>query len=201
MSLATFPTIVPQGPVVPSPKRWSVTEFHELRGDPKNEDRRLILVEGEVVEMPKPNPPHDVSIGLTEDVLRRVFGSGHWVRGQMALVLGLSTDPVPDVAVVAGLPRDFADHPRTAKLVVEIAESSLSYDTREKANLYAAGGILDYWVIDLIQRQLIVFRDPARDSIQLFGAAFRSRVEYDAARSVAPLAAPQSPIAVGDLLP
>ena len=181
--------------------RWTVTQFHDLRGEPKYENRSLMLVEGQILEMPKPNPPHDASIGLTEQALRASFGAGHWIRGQMALVLGLATDPVPDVAVVPGSPRDYTDHPRSALLVVEVAESSLSYDTRDKANLYAASGIRDYWVVDLVNRQLIVFRDPAREAVQLYGAAYRSRTVLDASSSVSPLAAPEASILVGDLLP
>jgi Uma2 family endonuclease len=201
MSLATFPTVVVHLPTIPQSKRWTVTEFHALRGDPRYEGKRWILVEGEILDMPHPNPPHDTSLGLTDQEMRTAFGSSFWVRGQMALVLGLATDPVPDIAVVAGSPRDYTDHPRTALLVVEIAESSLSYDTREKANLYAAGGILDYWVVDLVHRQLIVFRDPAREAAQLYGAAYRSRVTYDAAATVSPLAATQASVAVKELLP
>jgi Uma2 family endonuclease len=201
MSLATFPTVVVHHPTLPQSWRWTVTEFHDLRGEPKYENRSLILVEGQILEMPKPNPAHDTSVGLTDYALKQVFASGYWVRVQMALVLGLSTDPVPDVAVVPGLPRDYTDHPRSALIVVEVAESSLSYDTREKANLYAASGVLDYWVVDLVNRQLIVFRDPARDAVQLYGAAYRSRTVLDPAKTASPLAAPQATILVGDLLP
>jgi Uma2 family endonuclease len=201
MSLATFPTVVVHSPSLPQSLRWTVTEFHELRGEPKYESRNLILVEGQILEMPKPNPAHDAAVLLTEIALRKAFGEGHCIRVQMALVLGLSTDPVPDVSVVIGSPRDYTDHPRTAMIVVEVADSSLAYDTRDKANLFAASGIQDYWVVDLVHRKAIIFRDPTRDPIQAFGAAYRSRLVVDAADSVAPLAAPQTPIAVGDLLP
>jgi Uma2 family endonuclease len=175
---------------------------HALCSEKQYKGRKLILVEGEILEMPDPNPPHDVSLGLTEAALRAAFGVGKWIRGQMSLVLGLSTDPMPDVAVVPGSPRDIkTDHPRSALLVVEISESTLDYDTRDKANLYAAGGIQEYWVVDLVHRQLIVFRDRAADPAQLFGAAYSSRIVLDAATTVGPLAAPQAVVRVGDLLP
>jgi Uma2 family endonuclease len=151
--------------------------------------------------MPKPNPPHDASLLLTEDVLRHTFGAGHCIRGQMALVLGLATDPMPDLAVVAGSPRDYTDHPRTALLVVEIAESSLAYDARDKAHLYAAGRIPEYWVVDLAHRKLLVYRDPAADPAALFGAVYRTRLEVEATGSISPQAASGTAIQVGDLLP
>src|SRR6266436_5618274 len=92
----------PPPPRLPPPMRWTVDEFHLLRGMPAFEHRRMILVEGEIHDMPNPNPPHDVGIGQREDALRDAFEPGFWVRVQMALVLGKATDPVPDLAVVAG---------------------------------------------------------------------------------------------------
>jgi Uma2 family endonuclease len=201
MSTAAVTPFTPPLVRVGQPKRWSVAEFHAICGEPAFESKKLILIEGEILEMPAPNPPHDIALGLTDQALRAAFGDGFWVRGQMALVLGLSTDPLPDLAVVPGAPRDHKDHPRTAVLVVEIAESSLRYDTREKANLYAAGGINDYWVVDVVNRQLHVFRDPAINAAQAFGAYYRSRQSLDVTASVSPLAAPQGAIAVGSLLP
>jgi Uma2 family endonuclease len=118
----------------------------------------------------------------------------------MALVLGLATDPVPDIAVVPGSPRDYAEHPRGALLVVEIAESSLTYDCGDKADLYAAGGIRDYWVVDLIHRQVIVHRDPASDPVRVFGARYRTVTTVDAG-TPAPLEAPGKAVVVRHLLP
>lgn len=138
MSIATSSPPVSAPFPLPQPKRWTVAEFHQLRGEPWLEAQRMILVEGEILDMPNPDPPHDAGLGLLEELLREAFGRGFWVRGRMALVLGLATDPVPDIAVVAGSPRDFKEHPRTALLVVEVSQSTLAYDLRQKASLYAA---------------------------------------------------------------
>ena len=182
--------------------RWTVAEFHSILGEPWAERRRLILVEGEILEMPVPNAPHNASLGLTEDALRQAFGAGYWIRPQMPLILGLSTDPMPDIAVVPGSPRDYSTvQPRTAVLVVEISESSLGYDTREKSHLYAAGAIPEYWVIDLVHRQLLVFRDPATEASQPFGGTYRTQATYDAAASVSPLSVASATVRVADLLP
>jgi Uma2 family endonuclease len=85
--------------------------------------------------------------------------------------------------------------------VVEISESTLDYDTREKANIYAAGGIAEYWVVDLLHRGLIVFRDPRTDPIEPYGAAYRSRQVLNASATVSPLAPPARVVAVSSLLP
>jgi Uma2 family endonuclease len=202
MTIATLPTASSPLARTPRIKRWTVPEFHKICGDPAFESKRLILIEGDILEMPALNPPHDAALGLIEEALRTAFGPQHWVRGQMALVMGLATDPLPDVAVVPGSPRDYATtQPHAALLVVEVAESSLAYDVGDKANLYAAGGIQDYWVLDLVNRQLIVFRQPVADALELFGAAYRQRHILDASATASPLAAPSNPVAVAQLLP
>ena len=200
MSLATFSTIVPPTFAV-QPLRWTVDEFHDLYSQPRMESRKLILVEGVILEMPASNPPHDAALLLTNEALRVAFGNGHCVRTQMSLILGQSTDPMPDLAVVPGSPRDYKEHPRSAKLVVEVSDSTLAYDKREKAGLYAAAGIENYWIVDLVHRQLIVHRDPQGDASQPGGASYRDVKTLPPGQSVAPIAAPQSTIAINDLLP
>jgi Uma2 family endonuclease len=200
-----MPTLtLPPAPPSPSAhrKRWTVEEFHFLCGLPKFETRRMILVGGEILDTPNPNPAHNVGTGQLEEALRAAFGSGVWVRVQMALVLGQDTDPMPDLAVVAGPRQRYASaHPTTAVLVAEVAESSLAYDLGDKANLYATGGIADYWVLDLPNRQLHVFRDPTADPAEPFGFRYSTHLTLSATDSVAPLSAPHAAIAVADLLP
>src|SRR5205823_2747186 len=125
--------------------------------------------------------PHDASLELTAEWLRGVFTPGCWVRVQMGLVLGVNTDPIPDVAVVPGSPRTLTQTPRSALLVVEVAESSLAYDTGEKASLYAAAGIEDYWVIDVEHRRLLVFRGPMADPNQKYGHRYAQVAALDPA--------------------
>ena len=75
------------------------------------------------------------------------------------------------------------EHPRAAVLVVEVAESSLDYDRRDKALLYARAGFADYWIVNLIDRRIEVHRDPAP-------TGYRSVVSLAPGDEVAPLAAP-----------
>ena len=76
------------------------------------------------------------------------------------MILGLDIDPEPDLAIVPGRPRDYVGHPTTAELVIEVADSSLDFDTNEKRLLYAKASIRDYWVVDINGRRLLVYRDP-----------------------------------------
>jgi len=68
-------------------------------------------------------------------------------------------------------------------------------------SLYAAGGIADYWIVNLVQRQLEVYRDSVADSTQMFGFRYNSRTILDPPDTVSPLAVPQASITVADLLP
>lgn len=200
-------TAIPQLPTrptafVPTPHRWTCEQFHNMGDAGVLEGRSVILVDGEILDMPNPNPPHDLGVTLTMYKLLDVFRVGHFVRVQTGLPTGLDTDPVPDLAVVAGAPRDFpTTHPRTAVLVVEVADSSLGYDVGEKSNLYAAAGITDYWVIDVNTPQLFVFRDPVADASAPRGFRYNTVLTLARGQSVVPLAAPHATVQVNDLLP
>jgi Uma2 family endonuclease len=139
------------------------------------------------------NPPHAVTLGLVEEAIRAAFGAGWWVRNQLPLVLGHDTDPEPDLAVVPGRPRDYAAHPTTADLVIEVADSSLDFDTNEKRLLYARSAIRDYWVVDINGRRLLVYRDPRAGD-------YASQQVFSPADAVAPLAVPSAVVPVADLL-
>ncbi len=203
MSTMTLPAAPVRSVPLPSPhrKRWTVAEFHQLWDAGWFADCRPMLIEGEILLMPNPNPPHAMGTNLADYALKAIFGAGFVVRVQQPLVLGLSTDPEPDLAVVPGSPRDYIDHPTTALLIVEVSDSTLNYDVGEKASLYAAGGITDYWVVDLNHEQVIVFRDPQPDATQRFGFGFGDVQNLDRTGTISPLAAPQASLRAADLLP
>jgi Uma2 family endonuclease len=111
------------------------------------------------------------------------------------------SEPEPDVAAYPGRFEDYTDHPTTALLIVEVADTTLSRDTTTKAEVYAEAGIADYWVLDLVGRELLVFRDPEPQPVGLGANAYRTRVTFGPNDTVTPLAAPGSPVKVADLLP
>jgi len=163
---------------------------------------RVMLIDGEVLAMSPMNEPHARGVVFTEDVLRAAFGAGFTFRTQMPMDLGKTTDPEPDIAVLAGLPRSQpADPPATALLVIEVADTSLAYDMGDKANLYAAAGIMDYWVVDVLNGRLHILRDPRPDATQRFGHRYFQQKGYWPTDRVSPLAAPSASILVADLLP
>jgi Uma2 family endonuclease len=184
----------------PVRRRWTVDEFHQLWTDGWFEDSRPMLIDGEIFEMAIPGPLHNKGVGKADYLLKAAFAGPFWVRIQMPLVLDTS-DPVPDISVVAGIPDDHDDNPTSALLVVEVADTSLSFDLGEKAYVYAAAGIADYWVVDLNNRQLIVHRDPRPDPASTMGASYATIISMTSGQTASPLAQPTATINVSDLLP
>src|SRR4030095_6839105 len=106
------------------------------------------------------------------------------------------------LVVSPGLPADYRQsHPERAALVVEVADASLSFDREHKGSLYARAGVQDYWIVNLVDHVLEVFRDPGPDPSALHGWRYRSATTLPRSTSVAPLAFPSSRIGVGDLPP
>ena len=104
--------------------------------------------------------------------------------------------------MVAGSPRDYvAAHPATAALVVEVADSSLRLDRRFKAAVYAQAGLHEYWIVNLVDRVLEVYRVPKSAEGTAGDGTYGSIDILRAAASVTPLAAPTARIPVADLLP
>jgi Uma2 family endonuclease len=196
---AHIATRVPSGP--PRPLLWTVDQFHYLGDLGCFEGRRAWLVDGVIVEEGPMNPPHAIAATKTEDAVRDAFGKGFHVRVAKPLVLGQATDPEPDVAAVTGKPGDYTTHPTTAVLVVEVSDSSLRYDTTVKVGLYAAGGLAEYWVVDVTGRQLRVFRDPRPEPTQPHGHGYGTHLTLGPTDHVSPLAAPTASVPVSDLLP
>jgi Uma2 family endonuclease len=201
-ALPTSATPTTPGPVQPTAYRWTVEEFHEVKYMGQVwEGKKVLLIDGGLIEMPPAGPLHNQALMLADYLFKALFAQGFVVRIQMPLVFGINTDPLPDLAVVAGVPRSISTNPPTAVLVLEVSDSTLSFDTGEKASLYAAAGVADYWVIDVVNRRVVVHRGPTADPKQKYGHAYASVNVLFPGQSLARLAATGSPVEVRDLLP
>jgi Uma2 family endonuclease len=159
------------------------------------EDEHVELVGGAIVEMSPEGPHHAGTIDLAAEVLRRAFGAGFTVRVQHPLVIDPDGEPEPDLAVVEGPARaHLGSHPRSAVLVVEVAESSLAYDRRDKALLYARAGIGEYWIINLIDHVVEVHLEPT-------SLGYGRIASLGPGEVIAPRGAPGGRIEVAGLLP
>ena len=179
--------------VAPAPLRFRWDPYQRMVDSGALDGVRVMFIDGELIPMAAMLEPHMTGISLASFELRRAFGPGFYIRVQGPLRQG-DNDPEPDLAVVPGGPRDYKRMPTGALLVVEVADSSFYYDTGKKAEIYAAAGLLDYWVLDVEDRRLLVFRDPSP-------TGYLTKQTLAETESLAPLAAPASPISVADLLP
>jgi Uma2 family endonuclease len=183
--------------------RWKRVEYDRLieigffpPGDP------VELVGGLLIVAEPQGSRHFTAIQATAEALRAAFGRDWSVRGQGPLALDEESEPEPDVAVVAGSFRDYvAEHPSRAALVVEVSEASLPLDREHKGSLYARAGLADYWILNLVDRVLEVYRNPTSDPDAPFGWRYGSHQTLGREASVAPLALPEAGIRVVDLLP
>lgn len=181
-------------------RRWNRREYDRLiELGIIHEDEPIELLAGRLVVAEPKRPPHAVATDLVASALRHAFGPGWTVRIQAPVALDDFSEPEPDLAVVPGDPRSYRDvHPARPVLAVEIAETSLRLDRGLKHRLYARAGLEEYWIVNLVDRVLEVYRDPARRGRRgLYGS-----VEILGPEAVViPLAAPQARINVADLLP
>ena len=160
------------------------------------------LIGGELMVAEPHGAPHYTAIRKTAKALEAAFGPGWDVRTEGPIGLDDESEPEPDVAVVPGGPDDYARaHPSRPVLTVEVAESSLALDRQRKGSLYARAGLADYWVLNLIDRVLEVYREPVPDSASPFGWRYARSEVFDASARVAPLAAPGANVLVSNLLP
>jgi Uma2 family endonuclease len=163
-------------------------------------DERVELLDGEIVVMSPQGSRHTTVLRLVEKALNKAFGAGYDVRTQVPLLLGARSEPEPDVAVVTGSPDDYLDeHPKTALLVVEVADRTLALDRGKKLAIYARAGIQDCWIINLVDRVLEVHRNPRPSSGKL-GWTFKDVQRLKNRETVRPLAAPRAKLSVASFL-
>lgn len=198
MTTATLPAPPSTRPADPRPWRWTPEQFFALAEQGHFGEKRVELIRGEIVEMSPPGWPHTVAKTKTADVLRSAFAGRGWVNEQSPMPTEDSV-PLPDVAVYPGRIEDYSDHPTDPLLVVEVAATTLTNDTTTKLELYAEEGHREYWVVDVENRQLLVFRDPR--PIPAGGHTYHTRLTLGPADSISPLVAPTAVIRVADLLP
>jgi len=184
-------------------RHWSRLEYGRLiEKHVFHPDERLELLGGELVVREPHGDPHTLAVELVNEALVAAFGPEWRVRVQLPVALDEESEPEPDVSVAAGRARDRREpKPSRLALVVEVADSSLALDREHKGSLYARAGVPDYWIVNLVDRVLEVYREPAADATAPFGWAYRVVRRRDAEAGVAPLAAPTASIAVADLLP
>lgn len=186
--------------VEPPRFRWTSDQYYLLADAGLFGETRVELIEGEIIQMAPMGPIHATAIDLVAEFLRDVFGKGYFVRVQAPVNVDAASQPEPDIAVLIGSPRDYkCEHPKTPALAVEIADSSIQQDRLTKSKLYAKAGIEDYWIVNLVDSCIEVYRKPTGDTKG--GHVYMDRSVFGEDESLSPLAKPKSKIMVKDILP
>jgi Uma2 family endonuclease len=184
-------------------RQWTRAEYDRLIDlGILDEDEPIELLGGEMVVREPQAGPHATSVQLVHQALQRVFRKGWTVRQQLPIALDLESEPEPDVCVVPGRPRDYrSSHPTDPVLVIEVAHDSLLRDRERKGSLYARAGIADYWIVNLREAVLEVYREPARSPRSPYGWRYGRIERFGREAVISPLAAPRARVRVKSLLP
>jgi Uma2 family endonuclease len=180
-------------------KRWTVQDYHRMSElgilDPTE---RTELIAGQILCMAAKGTPHVLALRLLSTTLDALLvNQPFFVSTQDPIQLDDFSEPEPDLAIVQGTVLDYADHhprPSEIALIVEVADSTLRQDCEIKDKLYAQAGITDYWVLDLKNRQLHIFRNPTP-------TGYTSHLILTEPNQITPLAFPHITLTLIDMLP
>ena len=180
----------------PTRYKLSLDDYHKLgEAGILNEDSRVELVEGELIEMAPIGGAHMAVVNRLNRLLVLAVGDLGVVSVQNPVSLPPHSEPQPDVAILR--PRTGDDvfavpGAEDVLLLIEVADTTLAYDRTVKLPLYAKCGIPESWIVNLQLRCIEVYREPMAD-----GYAKRSEIEFHG--SVTPLALPKISVAVADV--
>jgi Uma2 family endonuclease len=186
-------------PPLPERKRWSRAECEVLEASGLFTVERVELVQGELISKMGKKRRHSTTLVLLRNWMIQTFDF-EFVETETPIDVAAEDNPInepePDLIVLNRPTPAFERNPgpQDLRLVAEIADSSLVFDLATKAALYARAGIVEYWVLDVAGRRLIVHRQPHM-------GRYQSVVAYAQTESVAPLAAPDRQFAVVFVFP
>jgi Uma2 family endonuclease len=178
-------------------RRFTLDEYHRMaEAGILNEDDRVELIRGEIVQMTPIGRDHASCVArLTHLVLGRLHGRVV-LWPQNPLLILPDSEPQPDIILLAwraDFYRRALPGPSDVALLVEVADTSLRYDRHVKGPLYAAAGVRDYWIVDLAGDAVEVYRTPGT-------GGFERAERLGRGATLAPLAIPDAPLAVADIL-
>jgi Uma2 family endonuclease len=142
--------------------KWTIDEYHRMIDAGILSDRKVELLNGEIIEMSPEGELHAYSSGEAGDYLAKLLAGRAKIRYAKPITLPNNSEPEPDIAIVQPLGREYRQHHPYAENIfwlIEYANSSLEKDLEEKSKIYAEAGILEYWVVNLKKLHLVVYRE------------------------------------------
>ncbi|MGH8575763.1 MAG: Uma2 family endonuclease [Gammaproteobacteria bacterium] len=145
--------------------RLTSDEFHRMgEAGILRADERVELIDGEVIDMAPIGSNHAGTVGFLAKRLERAVGDSALVFVQNPLALAAASEPQPDLMLLkarADFYRSAHPRPDDVLLIVEVADTTLTYDRDIKMPLYARHGIPGVWLVDLANKRLHVFTSPS----------------------------------------
>ena len=176
--------------------KWALDEYHSMIESGLLDGRSVELLNGEIVEMSPEGESHAYLSHEAAKYLGRLLGQQADIRQGKPITISIGhSEPEPDIAVVQSLGREYLQHhpyPENIFWLIEFSDTSLSKDLEEKRKTYALANIQEYWVVNLRDQQIIVFRHPMHSDYQT-----ETRLTTG---SLSPLAFPAMQISVQCLL-
>jgi Uma2 family endonuclease len=160
------------------------------------EDERLELIAGEIIEMTPISSGHAGHVNRLVRLFTRLLGDRALTAVQNPIQLGEHSEPQPDLALLRPRADDYIDsHPRAEDvlLLIEVCETSLDYDRKIKAPLYARSGIVEVWLVSLIDHCVEVYREPRP-------TGYRTHDVLQLDDSISPLAFPDTTVDMSAIL-
>jgi Uma2 family endonuclease len=161
------------------------------------EDDRVELIEGEIVEMPPIGSHHASTVFRLNSILTRMLMPEQAIVGiQSPVRLNEQSEPQPDVCLLKPRADFYANgHPGPGDilLLIEVADSSVDYDLQVKVPLYAATGIAEVWIVNLVAASIEIYRRPAE-------AGYEERRRVGRGDALTPQAFPDVVLAVDEVL-
>lgn len=174
--------------------KWSVSQWHDLVDTGVLAGKPVELLDGEIIEMSPEGIPHTYTNQSVSDYLREIFKAKALIRESHPITLD-NSEPEPDIAIVR-LPKTIykEHHPYSEDiyLLIEVSKSTLKLDLQTKSKIYARNSIPEYWIIDLVNKKLVVHTQPSDDT-------YFQIVEYQSG-TISPLAFPNITILLDRLL-
>lgn len=182
---------VPPQPQVDRLRRWRRDEYERLAEIGLLADEKVELLRGLIVRMSPQGPRHASAVDRLTEILVLALAGRARVRVQLPLAASEDSEPEPDLAVVPiGSYRE--GHPTTALLVIEVVDSSLTHDRRDKGALYAEGGVPEYWIVDTAGERIEVHSEST-------GAVYARVTPYRRGDTVSSVAVPGLSVGVDDV--
>lgn len=181
--------------------RFTVADYFRMSEAGLFDNRRVELVNGRVIEVPAQANPHRTAITKVSHLLLRRFGPKDWVVIQGTLLLPPYGAPDPDFHVFdvpPGTPDAKLPKPM---LVIEVSDTTYLKDSTLKLRAYARAGLPDYWIVNLPERRVEVYRDPEQVPGPPQRWRYKTITHHTSGQGVAVLQRPSVVLDVDAMLP